>query len=82
MIARADGQTIAMAITIPDIHQVYKRMQGACCLGVVGLLNRGRIIDPRAHRLPRVLPEFSTPAWPRRCTRAFRYRRAHPPEGG
>jgi hypothetical protein len=28
MIAEQDGQTIAMAITIPDIHQVYKKMQG------------------------------------------------------
>ena len=28
MIAEADGKTVAMAITIPDIHQVYKKMKG------------------------------------------------------
>jgi len=59
MIAEQDGQTIAMAITIPDIHQVYKRMQGRLLpLGWWHYLNRGRIIDRVRIGFLGVLPEY------------------------
>ncbi len=59
MIAEQDGQTIAMAITIPDIHQVYKKMQGRLLpLGWWHYLNRGRIIDRVRVGFLGVLPEY------------------------
>jgi GNAT superfamily N-acetyltransferase len=59
MIAEADGQTIAMAITIPDIHQVYKRMQGRVLpLGWLYYLLRGRIINRLRVGFLGVLPEY------------------------
>jgi GNAT superfamily N-acetyltransferase len=59
MIAEQDGQTIAMAITIPDIHQVYKKMQGRLLpLGWWHYLNRGRIIDRVRIGFLGVLPEY------------------------
>jgi GNAT superfamily N-acetyltransferase len=59
MVAEQDGQTIAMAITIPDIHQVYKRMQGRLLpLGWWHYLNRGRIIDRVRIGFLGVLPEY------------------------
>ncbi len=59
MIAEADGQTIAMAITIPDIHQIYKKMQGRLLpLGWWYYLNRARIIDRVRVGFLGVLPEY------------------------
>jgi GNAT superfamily N-acetyltransferase len=59
MIAEQDGMTIAMAITIPDIHQVYKKMQGRLLpLGWWHYLNRGRIIDRVRVGFLGVLPEY------------------------
>jgi GNAT superfamily N-acetyltransferase len=59
MIAEQDGQTIAMAITIPDIHQVYKKMQGKLLpLGWLHYLLRGRIIDRVRVGFLGVLPEY------------------------
>jgi GNAT superfamily N-acetyltransferase len=59
MVAEQDGQTIAMAITIPDIHQVYKKMQGRLLpLGWWHYLNRGRIIDRVRVGFLGVLPEY------------------------
>jgi GNAT superfamily N-acetyltransferase len=59
MIAEQDGKTIAMAITIPDIHQVYKKMQGRLLpLGWWYYLNRGRIIDRLRVGFLGVLPEY------------------------
>ncbi len=59
MIAEADGRTIAMAITIPDIHQIYKKMQGRLLpLGWWYYLNRGRIIDRIRVGFLGVLPEY------------------------
>jgi GNAT superfamily N-acetyltransferase len=59
MIAEQDGQTIAMAITIPDIHQVYKKMQGRLLpLGWLHYLLRGRIIDRVRVGFLGVLPEY------------------------
>ncbi len=59
MIAEQDGKTIAMAITIPDIHQVYKKMQGRLLpLGWWYYLNRNRIIDRVRVGFLGVLPEY------------------------
>jgi GNAT superfamily N-acetyltransferase len=59
MIAEQDGKTIAMAITIPDIHQVYKKMQGRLLpLGWLHYLLRGRIIDRVRVGFLGVLPEY------------------------
>jgi GNAT superfamily N-acetyltransferase len=59
MIAEQDGKTIAMAITIPDIHQVYKKMQGRLLpLGWLYYLMRGRIIDRVRLGFLGVLPEY------------------------
>jgi GNAT superfamily N-acetyltransferase len=59
MIAEQDGKTIAMAITIPDIHQVYKKMQGRLLpLGWFYYLIRNRIIDRVRIGFLGVLPEY------------------------
>jgi GNAT superfamily N-acetyltransferase len=59
MVAEIDGETIAMAITIPDIHQVYKKMRGRLLpLGWWYYLNRGRIIDRLRVGFLGVLPEY------------------------
>jgi GNAT superfamily N-acetyltransferase len=59
MIAEQDGKTIAMAITIPDIHQVYKKMKGRLLpLGWWYYLTRGRIIDRVRIGFLGVLPEY------------------------
>jgi GNAT superfamily N-acetyltransferase len=59
MIAELEGKTIAMAITIPDIHQVYKKMKGRLLpLGWWHYLNRGRIIDRVRVGFLGVLPEY------------------------
>ena len=59
MIAEADGKTVAMAITIPDIHQVYKKMNGRLLpLGWLYYLLRGRIIDRLRVGFLGVLPEY------------------------
>ena len=59
MIAEQDGKTIAMAITIPDIHQVYKKMAGKLLpLGWFHYLNRARIMDRVRVGFLGVLPEY------------------------
>ena len=59
MIAEENGQTVAMAITIPDIHQVYKKMQGRLLpFGWWYYLNRRRIIDRVRVGFLGVLPEY------------------------
>jgi GNAT superfamily N-acetyltransferase len=59
MIAEQDGKTVAMAITIPDINQVYKKMQGRLLpLGWLYYLMRGRIIDRVRVGFLGVLPEY------------------------
>jgi GNAT superfamily N-acetyltransferase len=59
MVAEIDGKTVAMAITIPDIHQVYKKMRGRLLpLGWWYYLNRGRIIDRVRVGFLGVLPEY------------------------
>jgi GNAT superfamily N-acetyltransferase len=59
MKADIDGKVIAMAITIPDINQVYKRMRGRLLpLGWWHYLRRRRIIDRCRIGFLGVLPEY------------------------
>ena len=59
MIAEADGRTIAMAITIPDVNQVLKKMGGTLLpLGWWHYLNKGRTIDHLRVGFLGVLPEY------------------------
>ncbi len=59
MIAENVHGTVAMAITIPDIHQVYKKMRGRVLpLGWWYYLNRKRIIDRLRVGFLGVLPEY------------------------
>lgn len=46
MVAERDGETIAVAITLPDVNQVLKKMKGRLLpLGWWHFLNRGRVCD-------------------------------------
>lgn len=46
MVAEKDGETIAVAITLPDVNQVLKKMKGRLLpLGWWHFLNRNRIAD-------------------------------------
>jgi GNAT superfamily N-acetyltransferase len=59
MIAENDKETVAMAITIPDINQVYKKMKGRLLpLGWWYYLNRHKIIDRCRIGFLGVLPEY------------------------
>ncbi len=59
MIAENDTETVAMAITIPDINQVYKKMKGRLLpLGWWYYLNRRRYIDRARIGFLGVLPEY------------------------
>ncbi len=59
MIAENDTETVAMAITIPDINQVYKKMKGRLLpLGWWYYLKRRRYIDRARIGFLGVLPEY------------------------
>jgi GNAT superfamily N-acetyltransferase len=59
MVAEIDGQTAAVAITIPDINQVLKRMGGRVLpFGWWHYLNKGRIIDRVRVGFLGVMPEY------------------------
>jgi GNAT superfamily N-acetyltransferase len=59
MIAENDKETVAMAITIPDINQVLKKMNGRLLpLGWWHYLNRKRIITQARIGFLGVLPEY------------------------
>ncbi len=59
MIAENGEETVAIAITIPDINQVYNKMQGRLLpLGWWYYLNRSRIIDRVRIGFLGVLPEY------------------------
>ena len=59
MVAENDQETVAVAITIPDINQVLKKMRGRLLpLGWWHYLNRGRIIDRVRVGFLGVLPEY------------------------
>jgi GNAT superfamily N-acetyltransferase len=59
MVAENDTETVAMAITIPDINQVYRKMNGRLLpLGWWYYLNRRRYIDRCRIGFLGVLPEY------------------------
>lgn len=59
MIAEQDGHTIAAALTIPDINQVQKKMQGKLLpLGWFHFLNKKRVIDRVRVGFLGVIPEY------------------------
>ncbi len=59
MISEKDGETVAAAITIPDINQVLKRMKGRLLpFGWVHYLRRGTIIDRVRVGFLGVKPEY------------------------
>jgi len=59
MIAQKDGETIGIAITVPDINQVLKRMNGRLLpFGWWHFLNKGRIIDRVRVGFLGVKPEY------------------------
>jgi GNAT superfamily N-acetyltransferase len=59
MVAENDTETVAIAITIPDINQVYKKMQGRLLpLGWWHYLRRRQIIDRCRIGFLGVLPEY------------------------
>jgi GNAT superfamily N-acetyltransferase len=59
MIAENDTETVAAAITIPDINQVLKKMRGGLLpLGWWYFLNKRRIIDRLRVGFLGVLPEY------------------------
>jgi GNAT superfamily N-acetyltransferase len=59
MVAEIDGKTAAVAITIPDINQVQKKMKGRLLpLGWWYYLNKGKIIDRVRVGFLGVLPEY------------------------
>jgi GNAT superfamily N-acetyltransferase len=58
MVAEADGETVAVAISIPDINQVLKKMKGRLLpLGWWHYLNRDRLMDHVRVGFLGVLPE-------------------------
>jgi GNAT superfamily N-acetyltransferase len=59
MVAEVDGQTAAIAITVPDINQVLKKMRGRLLpLGWWYYLNKSRIIDRVRVGFLGVKPEY------------------------
>jgi GNAT superfamily N-acetyltransferase len=59
MVAEKDGETIAVAITLPDLNQVLKRMKGRLLpLGWWHFLNRNRICDQVRVGFLGVKPEY------------------------
>jgi GNAT superfamily N-acetyltransferase len=59
MVAEIQGETVAIAITIPDINQVLKKMKGRILpLGWAYFLAKGRIIDRVRVGFLGVLPEY------------------------
>ena len=59
MVAENDTEVVAIAITVPDLNQVLKKMRGRLLpLGWWYYLNRGRIIDRVRVGFLGVLPEY------------------------
>jgi hypothetical protein len=58
MVAEVDGQTAGVAITVPDVNQVLKKMRGHLLpFGWWHFLNKGRIIDRVRVGFLGVIPE-------------------------
>ena len=79
MVAEIDGQTVAVAITIPDMNQVLAKMNGRLLpFGWWHFLNRSRITDRVRIGFLGVLPEYPAHRRGRRAVhRALRHGRAH-----
>ena len=59
MVAEKDGETVGMAITVPDINQVLRRMNGRLLpLGWWHFLRKGRIMDRVRVGFLGVKPEY------------------------
>ena len=59
MVAEKDGETIAVAITLPDLNQVLKKMNGRLLpFGWLHFLNRNRVCDRVRVGFLGVKPEF------------------------
>ena len=59
MVAEMNGETIAMAISVPDVNQVLKKMKGRLLpLGWWHYLNKNRIIDAVRVGFLGVIPEY------------------------
>jgi GNAT superfamily N-acetyltransferase len=59
MVAEIDGQTVGIAITVPDVNQVLKKMRGRMLpLGWWYYLNKSRIIDRVRVGFLGVIPEY------------------------
>jgi GNAT superfamily N-acetyltransferase len=59
MVAEIDGETVAMAISIPDINQVLRKMRGRLLpFGWWYYLNRNRIMDAVRVGFLGVIPEY------------------------
>ena len=82
MIAENDTETVAMAITFPDINQVLARMKGRLLpLGWWHFLRRNRIMESHPRRLSRRAPGVRAHRRGRRAVRrALRRGRAHAPQ--
>jgi len=69
MLAQKDGETIGIAITLPDINQVLKKMNGACCPSAGGTSCAGAgSSTASASASSASSPSTSTPARPRVST--------------
>jgi hypothetical protein len=68
MVAEHGDEAVAIAITIPDVNQVLKRMQGACCRSVVALSAQGQDHRPLPRGLPRGQAEYQHTGVPPPCT--------------
>jgi len=59
MVAEIDGETVGMAITIPDVAQIYKKMKGHFLpIGWIYYALRHRIIDRLRVGFLGVMPEY------------------------
>ena len=59
MVAEIDGETVAMAISVPDINQVLKKMNGRLLpFGWWYFLNKNRIMDAVRVGFLGVIPEY------------------------
>jgi GNAT superfamily N-acetyltransferase len=59
MVAEIDGETVGIAITVPDVNQVLKKMRGRLLpLGWWYYLNKSRIIDRVRVGFLGVIPEY------------------------
>ena len=59
MVAEKDGETVGMAITVPDVNQVLRKMNGRCCpSGWWHFLRKGKTVDRVRVGFLGVKPEY------------------------